>query len=157
MGAKEQNDQFCSDITGQSCLRSKQIGEGAILTRLLQEQVEYVHKAGGYDAIREADCSYNDLNRKQLAAFYRYHGHAFLGRHAYDKQDEIARGEFPVYVEYTGQYVPNFAYSFVVPIMDEELERRVRAFNGQKGNLYTLVCRITERIEELGGLLFYWY
>lgn len=136
--------------------------EGAILLAFTRrKQHDHVRATGGYDGLREADDTYNDLNRELIRYFLMCHGQAFMGDvNFYDeKRNKIVRGEASVYEEYTGQMVYNFGCSFVVPTQDEELEKMIREWNSDnrlpKG--IEAVQKITNRVDRLGGIHLIWY
>lgn len=85
------------------------------LEKLIKEQQDYANRMGGLYELREADETYNDLNRKQIAAFYEQYGSAYLGSiNYYDEQRErILAGTESIFKEYTtGQMVYNFGCAF---------------------------------------------
>lgn len=135
--------------------------EGAVrLSLAKRRQYEHIAHTGGWSALREADGTYNDLNREQIAAFKMQHGTAFLGNiNFYDEQRQrVIAGEESVYEEYTGQLVYNFGCSFCTPSADEKLEEMIVAWNG--GCLPKSlkdIAKITNRIDAIGGLNFLWY
>ena len=50
------------------------------LNELKREEHEHVSDSGGWLGLHESDDTLNDLNRKQIAAFVREYGAAWLGR-----------------------------------------------------------------------------
>ncbi|KFM93050.1 hypothetical protein [Paenibacillus macerans] len=127
------------------------------LEELIKQQQDYVAKKGGFHEILEADTTYNDLNRKQIAAFKEQYGSAYLGSiNYYDEQrKKILAGTESIFKEYTGQMVYNFGCAFCVPRRDMELEYLVRSF--LESNDQKTIDRIFDRIERLGGLIITWY
>lgn len=130
------------------------------LQELKSETYQHVASMGGWLEIPEADCTLNDLNRKQIAAFKNEHDTAYLGNINYydEKRKQITNGETSVYNEYTGQTVYNFEYCFCVPTKDEVLENMIREWNSPNAGLsnYKLITQITNRIDSLGGISFIW-
>lgn len=130
------------------------------LKELKQEEYKHVASMGGWLEIPEADCTLNDLNRKQIAAFKNEYKSAYLGNVNYydEKRKQIVNGETSIFTEYNGQLVYNFEYSFCVPEQDETLENMIRQWNGKLPNdeVYNLIDKIQNRIDELGGINFIW-
>lgn len=123
-------------------------------------QLCYAYGSGGYTALREADDTYNDLNRRIIDAFYKAHGKAYMGsiNLSDEKRKQLANGTCCVFEEYTGQMVYNFGCSFVVPIADKYLEELILDWNrGGWPKQQPLVCQIADAIERIGGLNFLWY
>lgn len=136
--------------------------EGAILMAFVRKkQRDHIRFTGGYGELREADDTYNDLNRELIRGFLKRYGKAFMGDVNFfdEKRKQIARGEASVYEEYTGQMVYNFGCSFVVPTQDEELEKLIRAWNSDDRlpKRYADVEKITDRVDKIGGIHLTWY
>lgn len=143
-------------------IRWKTVLEGHIRYALARKlQFEYVRNTGGYWALREADDTYNNLNREQLLALKMMHGRLWLGSINFydDKRKKITAGEESVYEELTDQMVYNFGCDFAVPVPDEELEELIRAWNGDESLPKRLVDveAMTGRVEKLGGINLIWY
>lgn len=143
-------------------IRWKTVLEGHIRYALARKlQFEYVRNTGGYWALREADDTYNNLNREQLLALKMMHGRLWLGSiNFYDeKRKKITAGEESVYEELTDQMVYNFGCDFAVPVPDKELEELIRAWNGDERlpNRLVDVEAMTGRVEKLGGINLIWY
>lgn len=151
--------------TGKIDLRSdrwREILKGAIQVALIgKKQREHILRTGGWNALREADEIYNDLNRERIAAFKMWHGNMCLGDITFsgEKRLEIIAGRESVYRGYSGEKIYNFDCSFCVPKADRTLEEMIRAWNrderlpknGQD------IARITKRIENLGGFCMVWF
>lgn len=136
--------------------------EGAILLAMARKkQNDYIRGTGGYGSLREADETYNDLNRELIRCFLMRYGKAYMGNVNFydDKRKKIAKGEASVYEEYTGQMVYNFGCSFVVPTQDEELEKLIRDWNSDDRlpKDPEAVKKITTRVDRLGGIHLIWY
>lgn len=136
--------------------------EGAVRISLaLRRQNEHFYRTGGMWALREADETYNNLNREQISAFKQANGTAFLGSINFydDQRKRIVASEESIYEEYNGQQVYTFGCSFVVPVADEKLEALVRKWNEPREVLPGIaeVDVITRYIGTLGGLNFVWY
>lgn len=143
-------------------IRWKTVLEGHIRYALARKlQFEYVRNTGGYWALREADDTYNNLNREQLLALKMMHGRLWLGSINFydDKRKKITAGEESVYEELTDQMVYNFGCDFAVPVPDKELEELIRAWNGDERlpNRLVDVEAMTGRVEKLGGINLIWY
>lgn len=138
----------------------EEVLEGHIRLALIRKiQAGYIASTGGYLALREADETYNDMNRKAIKAFKMAHGSEFFGSiNFYDeKRRKVIAGEESIYEEYTGQQVFNFHCDFAVPCKDEKLENLIRQWNRGKPSTVVSVNKIIERIERLGGIHFIWY
>lgn len=136
--------------------------EGAILLALTKKkQHDHIRATGGYGNLREADDTYNDLNRELIRCFLMRYGKAFMGNVNFydDKRKKIVRGEESVYEEYTGQMVYNFGCSFVVPNQDQELEKLIRSWNSDDKLPKDIdaVQKIMNRVDRLGGIHLIWY
>ncbi len=137
--------------------------EGAILMAFVQrKQIDYVLSAGGYDNIREADNGYNDLNRELIATFAQRYGKAYLVRlNFYGRQrSQLIRGEVSAFQEYTGQFVGNFDYDFLLSSKNDTLQCMIRDWNKEKPHLAELpksINKITALVEKLGGIPLLWY
>ena len=127
---------------------------------IVKKQNQYVRSQGGYSNIREADQTYNDMNRELIQAMADEYHTAYLGRYQFFGREKlrIFNGTDDVYVIYTGQAVDNFDTDFIVPTRDELLETMIRSFNavGKTSNI-KLIDRIVSRIYELDGHLTIWY
>lgn len=105
----------------------------------------------------EFDPSINDISRAKIDAARELWGACYLGKvNLYDDQ----RGKPYRLVEYTGQLVYNFEYSFVVPVNLRELceliEERDRApYTGTRED-FTRIEEIHALIEKLGGTQLIW-
>ena len=143
-------------------IRWKTVLEGHIRYALARKlQFEYVRNTGGYWALREADDTYNNLNREQLLALKMMHGRLWLGSINFydDKRKKITAGEESVYEELTDQMVYNFGCDFAIPAPDKGLEELIRAWNGDERLPKKLVDveAMTGRVEQLGGINLIWY
>lgn len=136
--------------------------EGAILLAFAKKkQIDHIRATGGMFGLREADQTYNDLNREIIKYFLMRYGKAFMGNiNFYDeKRKQVVRGEVSVYEEYFGQTVYNFGCSFIVPQEDEELEWLIRDWNSDDRlpKDADAVKKITNRVDRLGGIHLIWY
>lgn len=128
-----------------------------------QEQRTHVIRTGGYDAPREADDTYNDLNRAQIAAYRAEHGAAYVGRinHYGTERQHIISGEQSPIEEYAGDTVYNWGCDFCIPAYDAELANMIRRWNSPNAALEAgamkTIAAITNRVEQLGGIQFLWY
>ncbi len=138
----------------------RKVLEGHIRLALAnKKQTDHLLHTGGIWAPREADDVYNDLNREMIEAFRLIHGDAFLGRiNFYDTaRERICDGE-TIYEKCEGQKVCNFGCDFIVPRQDDKIQEYVRTWNRGDWTPYDeTIEKITDRVEELGGLLFVWY
>ncbi|MBR3972917.1 MAG: hypothetical protein IKJ99_03055 [Oscillospiraceae bacterium] len=136
--------------------------EGAILMAVARKkQQDHIRSTGGYGELREADDTYNDLNRELIRSFRIRFGKAYMGDvNFYDEdREKVVRGEKSVYEEYTGQMVYNFGCSFVVPTQDGELEKLIRDWNSDDRLPKDPddVKKIMERVDKLGGIHLIWF
>ena len=142
-------------------LKWQEVIEGAVrLALAIKNQVDHLNATGGLGALREADDVYNDLTREKLKAFHMMHPNAVLGEiNFYGEQNkQVVAGTMSVYGEYFGGNVPTFGCSFIIPQADVELEKMIRAWNGQKLPLdIGLMDRIMQRITWLKGMNVNWY
>ena len=129
----------------------------------LAKKLQYLHisGSGGYLALREADTVNNDLNREEIAAVKQIYGTAYLVEVNYfdQKRERILAGEESIFDEVTGAPIYNFSGSFCVPVKDPELERMIRAWNGddrlpKKG---PDVNKMQARVAAIGGINLVWY
>lgn len=149
---------------GRICLRGIRAGdtlEGCVrLAYAKHRQNRHIAAEGGVWGLREADSVLNDLNREIIEAIRLRDGSAFVGRINYhgEQHKAVARGEMSVYEECKGQMIYNFCADFVVPKADEELEKCIRAWNGDDRLPKSMasVEKITDRVEALGGINLFW-
>lgn len=139
-----------------------EILKGAIQVALIgKRQREHILRTGGWNALREADEVYNDLNRERIAAFKICYEDMRLGDITFngEKRLEIIAGRESVYKEYDGERIYNFSCSFCVPKADPKLEAMIRAWNRneQLPKSGKAITRITKRIEALGGFFVVWF
>ena len=109
--------------------------EGSIAFALARKtQFDYVRGTGGFLALREADDTYNNLNREQLRALKMMHGRLWLGSINFfgDKRKKVMAGNEDIYEELLDQMVYNFGCDFAVPVPDKELGDLIRAWNGDE-------------------------
>ena len=126
----------------------------ATLTELQREEEQLWKDNGGspWD-LGEADEGQNDLSRAKIQAFLEEHGEAWLGC-------VNTYGQRPILVQYTGQLVYNFQYTFVIPhfsaqLVDMLVEREDTPYTSVATDR-VLVDAICDRIEELGGVHLHW-
>lgn len=136
--------------------------EGSITFALARKtQFDYVRGTGGFLALREADDTYNNLNREQLRALKMMHGRLFLGSINFhgDQRKKVVAGKEGIYEELLDQMVYNFGCDFATPVPDKELEDLIRAWNGDERLPKKLVDveAMTGRVEQLGGINLIWY
>lgn len=136
--------------------------EGSIAFALARKtQLDYVRGTGGFLALREADDTYNNLNREQLRALKMMHGRLFLGSINFhgDQRKKVVAGKEGIYEELLDQMVYNFGCDFAVPVPDKELGDLIRAWNGDERlpKRSVDVEAMTGRIEQLGGINLIWY
>lgn len=125
-----------------------------------KEQIWYISSQGGILSIEEGDEKYNNYNREMLYALKQVRNHLYLGSVNYygEKRERIASGEDSVYEELEDQVVYNFYCDFAVPNPDQELEQMIRKWNSDEGqNDSSLVCKIMDRIGEIGGINLVWF
>ena len=105
----------------------------------------------------EFDMSINDISRETIQAMKNEFGTCFLGKiNLYGEE----RGKEYKLVEYTGQKVYNFEYTFCMPVHDTELERMITErdhtpYTGTKDD-YIRIEAITKRIYSVGGENLFW-
>lgn len=130
------------------------------LDEIVERQNDYARRQGGIYTLNEADETYNDMNREQIAAFKEKHGAEFLGNINFygDDRAAVVAGEKNVYEEYVGQMVYNFECDFCVPCADEALAEIIRAWNTPGRPLaLSEITHITDKIEALGGINLIWF
>lgn len=149
--------------SGQLDLRGhnwKTILEGSIkLAYYERVQSLYALGWGGYAELKEADDTYNDLNRRIIDAFYKVNGTAFLGEInlSHEKRQQIVDGTDRLFEEYTGQLIYNFGCQFVVPVADKTLEQLILGWNGiSQSSHQPSVDEIMAAIKRLDGRSIHW-
>lgn len=130
--------------------------------RVLRKQHEYFAVFGGVLNISEADEIYNDFNRELIEAMKRKFGKVFLGKiNIYDAttRRDLLSGLRSACHEYQGELIRNNDCDFAVPVEDAKLDQMIRDWNDSErsGKLGRDAKSITDRIEELGGVIFIWY
>ena len=127
------------------------------LAKHIRMQNQYLLSAGGPLGVKEADETYNDLNRNIIADMKAKYGSAFLGQINFDGEmrAEIVNGSKSVYTPYTGQKLYNFCCNFCVPEQDPVLEEMIRRWNNPE--VFQDIEEITDRIKELNGVSLIWY
>lgn len=136
--------------------------EGAILMAFARKkQHDHIRSTGGYGELREADDTYNDLNRELIRAFKLRHGKAYMGDVNFygDDRKLVVQGKKSVYTEVMDQEIYNFGCSFVVPVDDRELNWMIQGWNSDDRLPKKVedVQKITERVDKLGGIHLIWY
>ena len=128
------------------------------VTELRIEQYKHIARVGGYFEIKEADDKNNELNRAIIRAFYESNENAYVGNInlKYPMLDELRMGkEVVILKKYENELIHNFEYTFIVPKKDEILELYIKEWNSKIRPIMALE-KATERIEEIGGILFIW-
>lgn len=128
--------------------------EGSVkLAYYRNRQNRYVYEVGGYLNIMEADDTQNDFNRDLIKAFHQAYGRTIMGR-----INPMKAGE-PIFWEYTGGAIYNFACDFVLQAEDDELRELIQSWRGDQR--FPKKCAdagmITSRVNDIGGELFVWY
>lgn len=129
------------------------------LEALLKKQRRYVVSCGGYENIREADNTYNDLNREIIKAYKVEHGSAVLGTYLYygDEAERIRDGRESPYTEYKGGEVSNFSCDFILPKTDSQVTEIIRLWNSARIYRGILHSELVKRVEAVGGMMIIWY
>ena len=129
------------------------------LEALLKKQRRYVVSCGGYENIKEADNTYNDLNREIIKAYKVEHGSAVLGTNLYygDEAERIRDGRESPYTEYTDGDVANFSCDFILPKTDSQVTEIIRLWNAARIYRGMLHCELVKRVEAVGGMMIIWY
>ena len=141
----------CLDLRGSDW---KDRIEGSIkLAYFSNIQRQYVHSMGGYLNIKEADDTQNDFNRELIKAFHQAYGKAIMGR-----INPLKEGE-PIFWEYTGGAIYNFACDFVLREEDNELRELIQSWRDDQRlpKKHVDADTITSKVKEVGGELFVWY
>lgn len=128
--------------------------EGSVkLAYYRNKQYQYVQNMGGYLNILEADDTQNDFNRDIIKAFRQAYGKTIMGR-----INPMKAGE-PIFWEYTGGAIYNFACDFVLRAEDDELRELIQSWRGdqQLSKKCADADVITSRVKDIGGELFVWY
>lgn len=129
--------------------RYYQVIKGAIRCAYYRhKQNDYIRSCGGILNIKEADETYNDLNRSILDAFDDQNsGETFIFSLFGEKAKEgLRKYESPVY---------NFDCYFVVPKYNEELDRMVKEIGKNKSE--ATYDKIMKKVEQLHGLSLVWF
>ncbi len=119
-------------------------------------QNRYIASVGGVLSLDEADEKYNDLNRKIISAFKKWHPRACKGSvNFYDEsRQNLIKGKISAVTEYDGGMVFNFGCDFIVPKYDEKLNDLIREWNTPFST--AKVDDIYKRVNSLGGVYFLW-
>lgn len=127
------------------------------LTKHIRMQNQYLVNAGGPLGVREADETFNGLNRQIIVDIKEKFGSAFLGKINFDgeKRTKIVNGGKSIYTPYTGQKLYNFCCDFCVPEKDSVLEEMIRRWNTP--GVSQDIAEIMDRIKALNGVSFLWY
>ena len=130
------------------------------LNLLRKQEMGHIRAVGGILNLPEADEILNDLNREKLKALKELHGHLYLGRiniHDTAKRIRVVEGAEEVYEELLDQPIYNFCCDFAVPVKDKTLSDLIRAWNaGVTISGMKDAQKITERVEQLGGMNLMW-
>ena len=111
-------------------------------------QYEYTCSCGGILGIKEADDTYNDLNRKILESFSKMNnGEIFIAK-AERKRETTGL------IKYDG-YVSNFGCDLAVSRYDKELDDMIKRYNDSDSSI--TFDDILKRVSALNGLGFVWY
>ena len=111
-------------------------------------QYVYTCSCGGVLGIREADDTYNDLNRKILEAFNAMNnGKAHFAA--------LNRDEGSIDLRKYEGYVRNFECDFAVPRFDEELQTLLNRYNDDEDDSVSYDT-ISQKVDQLKGLVFIW-
>lgn len=140
------------------CWQEK-LGGALRLAYYRARQNRYIAASGGVLALREADDTYNDLNRNIIEAFRQFHGGtAFIGSVNYYDEDrqKLISGELDAIRPTAGELVYNFGCDFIIPKFDVALNEMVRDFNKGPATAQK-ATGIMKLVEKLGGLSFIWY
>lgn len=124
-----------------------------------RKRYQYLASIGGIGYLREADDTYNDINREEIETFKSVFGTAFLGRINFsgEQHKDVVSGKRSVFEEYVGQKIYNFGCDFVIPEKDDILEGWIRNWNaGKYEKGIKLIDAIFDRIDELGGIRLLW-
>ncbi len=112
------------------------------------KQYEYTCCCGGVLGVREADDTYNDLNRKILESFSKMNnGKIFIAKAERKK-------ETTGLIKYDG-YVSNFGCDLAVPRYDKELDDMIKQYSNSDSSI--AFDDILKRVSALNGLGFVWY
>lgn len=125
---------------------------------LKRKQLNHIAEIGGYWQLQEADDVHNDLNRDIIEAFRQEHEKAFIG--LVNLPDEVLKAlrenqTVSIYEECVGQTIYNFGCDFIVPDADAKLGSLIKQWN-MDGKDGSLMDKIFDRIEQLGGVNFIW-
>lgn len=135
------------------------IESSIMLAYHLKNQSLYAAGCGGLFSLREADETYNDMNRSIAESFVKAHKRAFVGNIVIsnDKKRQIAvESGHPLREYRCGDHLLNFGADFIVPCRDEKLEQLLIQWN-RDFRPASVVDEIQERINRLEGVLFVWF
>lgn len=107
--------------------------------------------------IPEASDDWNNLQREKIAAVFEMSGKAYIGKvNHYGDEREVLSGD-AVIVEYSGEIVYNFDADFIVPAADSVLAEMIVQWNTEGlPKTLNLIGKITNRIDEIGGINLMW-
>lgn len=107
--------------------------------------------------IPEASDDWNNLQREKIAAVFEMSGKAYIGKvNLYGDEREVLSGD-AVFVEYSGEIVYNFDADFIVPAADSVLAEMIVQWNTEGlPKTLNLIGKITNRIDEIGGINLMW-
>ena len=122
-----------------------------------KRQLEYTASSGGILGLREADDTYNAMNREMLKHYRDSHFEAFIGRiNYYDKaRIDVINGK-SIYERLNDQFIYDFGCDFVVPVEDVALSKLIRLWNEKPREIGTIE-HIRQRVTDIGGEIFIWF
>lgn len=118
---------------------------------LMKKELEYF-KDGNQPT--EFDTEINDISRAKINLM-KGRGEVWLGNiNRYRKEDK------PYLVQYAGETIYNFEYSFAIPCFDQELidliiKREKTPYKGVEKDAQLIIV-IMDRIKELRGIHLFW-
>jgi len=133
--------------------------KGKTLEELDFLTIEYIKRHRDLGGSSEFDTSINDISRAKIDKFKEVNGKCYLGN--INHYDIDRRNPDIKLVEYEGQLIYNFQYSFVIPCEDETVIWLINEYNREKKEfdcrlLMKEIEEINNRIEELGGEFLFW-
>jgi len=107
--------------------------------------------------IPEANAELNDLQREKINAFYSESGTVYIGKiNFYDDERKALKAE-KVFTLHNGGEVYNFAADYIIPVPDNNLAEMIVEWNSDGvPNSLKLIEKITQRIDEIGGIHLMW-
>ena len=112
---------------------------------------DYIRQCGGVWNITEGYWKQNTISRNKVRALKSQYGTCFIG-------DINKRDNVPVLREYKRGMIYNFGCCFAIPEYNQELVDMIEQYNNKpySSELMKDIENITDKVNELGGVLLNW-